>query len=214
MGNQRVFEELARIGILPVIRTDVPGNVGAAITALIESGLPVAEITMTVPDAIAVMGECSKRFGDRAIVGAGSVTTVADCEKAIAAGCRFVVTPTVNTDVIATCGRAGICVIGGGLTPSEILTVWQAGADAVKVFPAKAMGGAAYIRMLQEPLPHIPLVPTGGVNLDTLEEFITAGARLRGAGGDLAGKALIDAGDTEAIARRARQYADVLARSR
>lgn len=214
MSNQSVFKELARIGILPVIRTESPGNVGSAIAALIEGGLPVAEITMTIPDAIALMAECSGRFADRAFIGAGSVTSVADCEKAIKAGCRFIVTPSVNTDIVDACNRAGICVIGGGLTPTEILTVWEAGADAVKVFPAKAMGGAAYIRMLHEPLPYIPLVPTGGVNLDTLEDYMVAGAKLMGAGGDLAGKALIDAGDSEAISRRARQYAAALGRSR
>jgi 2-dehydro-3-deoxyphosphogluconate aldolase/(4S)-4-hydroxy-2-oxoglutarate aldolase len=214
MKTVAVFAALKQAGVVPVIRAESEKRVLAAVEALAGGGIPVAEITLTVPNAIQTIERCTGHFGDTVIVGAGTVTRAEDAQRAIAAGCRFIVTPTVNIAVIDVCRQAGVCVIGGALTPTEILTVWEAGADAVKVFPAKAVGGPAYIKMIHEPLPHIPLVPTGGVNLDTIEAFLSAGAEFVGAGSDLAGRALIDAGDTEEITRRARRYVAAIGRAR
>jgi 2-dehydro-3-deoxyphosphogluconate aldolase/(4S)-4-hydroxy-2-oxoglutarate aldolase len=214
MKKKTVFQALRQTGVVPVIRTESEKNVLAAVTALIDGGIPVAEITLTIPNAIRMIENCIKHLGDKVILGAGSVTQAVECENAIKAGCRFIVTPTVKTEVIAICRRAAVCVIGGALTPTEILNTWEAGADAVKVFPAKAVGGPAYIRMIHEPLPHIPLVPTGGVNIETLADYIAAGAAFVGAGGDLAGKVLIAAGKTEEITTRARQYVAVIKKMR
>jgi 2-dehydro-3-deoxyphosphogluconate aldolase/(4S)-4-hydroxy-2-oxoglutarate aldolase len=214
MKKKTVFKTLKKTGVVPVLRTDSEKNVLAAVAALIDGGIAVAEITLTIPNAIRVIENCIDRFGNRVILGAGSVTQAQACENAIKAGCRFIVTPTVKTEVIAVCRRADVCVIGGGLTPTEILNSWEAGADAVKVFPAKAVGGPTYIRMIHDPLPEIPLVPTGGVNLETLVEYIHAGAEFIGAGGDLAGKALIESGKTEQISTRARQYTAAIQKAR
>ncbi len=216
MDKQTVLNRLKAVGVVPVVRAESAEHVIGAVEALIEGGIPVAEITMTVPGAIGVIERCVARFGDRLTVGVGSVTSAAMGRDAIAAGSVFVVTPTAKPEVIDVCNRSRRLVIAGALTPTEILSVWEAGADAVKVFPAKAMGGPAYIRMIREPLPHIPLAPTGGVNLATLADYFAAGVVFVGAGGDLVDKNAVNSGDRRTIAARAGQYAAAIraARSR
>jgi 2-dehydro-3-deoxyphosphogluconate aldolase/(4S)-4-hydroxy-2-oxoglutarate aldolase len=206
MDKEAVFRKFVDTGVVPVIRADTEKETLLAIEALLDGGIPIAEVTMTVPDAIAIIEHCVRRFADQLIVGAGTVTDLITCSKAIAAGSQFVVTPTVKTDVIGLCRKESVCVIGGALTPTEILSVWEAGADAVKVFPAKAMGGADYIRMIHEPMPHIPIVPTGGVTLETLGDYFEAGAVFIGSGGDLVRRRLLKDGDRAEITRRAVQY--------
>jgi 2-dehydro-3-deoxyphosphogluconate aldolase/(4S)-4-hydroxy-2-oxoglutarate aldolase len=201
-----VFGKLVETGIVPVIRADTEKETLLAIEALLAGGIPVAEITMTVPDAITIIERCVRDFADRLLVGAGTVTDSATCAKAIAAGSRFVVTPAVKTEVIELCRKEGVCVIGGALTPTEILAVWEAGADAVKIFPAKAVGGPAYIRMIHEPMPHIPLVPTGGVSLETVEGYFDAGAAFVGSGGDLVNRRFLKNGERGLITERAAEY--------
>ena len=197
---------LRQVGVVPVVRAESPDNVVRAVEALLEGGIPVAEITMTVPGAVQVIKRCVAYFGDRITLGAGSVTSADMCSEVIAAGSVFVVTPVLKLAVIDVCKRCGVCAVAGALTPTEIFAAWEAGADVVKVFPAKAMGGAAYLRMVHEPLPHIPLTPTGGVTLETLAEYFKAGAPFVGAGGDLVSKKAIDSDDSQAITERARQY--------
>jgi 2-dehydro-3-deoxyphosphogluconate aldolase/(4S)-4-hydroxy-2-oxoglutarate aldolase len=216
MEKQKVIATLTQIGVVPVVRAESADNVVLAVEALVAGGIPVAEITMTVPGAGAVIRRCASHFGDRITLGAGSVTSAAMCTEVIDAGSVFVVTPVFTAEVIAVCKRREVCVIAGALTPSEIFAAWEAGADAVKVFPAKAMGGAAYLRMVHEPLPHIPLIPTGGVTLETLADYFEAGAPFVGAGGDLVNKKAVASGDRRAITERARQYAAAIrvARSR
>jgi 2-dehydro-3-deoxyphosphogluconate aldolase/(4S)-4-hydroxy-2-oxoglutarate aldolase len=206
MDKQKVMANLTQIGVVPVVRAESADNVVRAVEALLEGGIPVAEITMTVPGAIKVIKRCAAHFGERITLGAGSVTSAAICSEVIDAGSVFVVTPVFKAAVIAVCKRRDVCVVAGALTPTEIFVAWEAGADVVKVFPAKAMGGAAYLRMVHEPLPHIPLTPTGGVTLETLAEYFNAGAPFVGAGGDLVNKKAIDSGDAWAIKERARQY--------
>ncbi|RJR36380.1 MAG: bifunctional 4-hydroxy-2-oxoglutarate aldolase/2-dehydro-3-deoxy-phosphogluconate aldolase [Desulfobacteraceae bacterium] len=206
MDKNTVFQKLITTGIVPVIRADNERETLLAVEALLDAGIPVAEITMTVPDAITIIERCVRRFGDIVLVGAGTITDGATCARAISAGSRFVVTPCVKTEVIEACRKEGVCVIGGALTPTEILTVWEAGADAVKIFPAKTMGGPGYIKMIHEPMPNIPLVPTGGVNLETLGAYLDAGAAFVGSGGDLVNRQLLKKGDRKAITDRAREY--------
>ena len=191
MDKKSILKKIEQVGVVPVVRAESSDNVVAAVEALVEGGIPVAEITMTVPGAVTVIERCAAHFGDRITLGAGSV---------------FVVTPVFKAAVVEVCKHRGVCVVVGALTPTEIFTAWEAGADVVKVFPAKAMGGAAYLRMVHEPLPQIPLTPTGGVTLETLADYFKAGVPFVGAGGDLVSKKAIDAGDTQAIAKRARQY--------
>jgi 2-dehydro-3-deoxyphosphogluconate aldolase / (4S)-4-hydroxy-2-oxoglutarate aldolase len=214
VDKQTVLNNLTQVGVVPVVRAESGDLVLRAVEALAQGGIPVAEITMTVPGAVTVIQRCAVHFGDRITLGAGSVTGAGMCAEVIDAGSVFVVTPVLNPAVIAVCNDRGVCVVAGALTPTEIFTAWEAGADAVKVFPAKAMGGAAYLRMVHEPLPHIPLTPTGGVTLETLADYFKAGAPFVGAGGDLVDKKAIHSGDTQAITDRARLYAAAIRAAR
>jgi 2-dehydro-3-deoxyphosphogluconate aldolase / (4S)-4-hydroxy-2-oxoglutarate aldolase len=206
MDKKSILKRIEKVGVVPVVRAESSDNVLRAVEALVEGGIPVAEITMTVPGAVTVIARCAAHFGDRITLGAGSVTSAGMCSEVIDAGSVFVVTPVFKAAVIDVCKQRGVCVVAGALTPTEIFSAWEAGADVVKVFPARAMGGAAYLRMVHEPLPHIPLTPTGGVTLETLADYFKAGVPFVGAGGDLVSKKAIDAGDTRAITKRARQY--------
>ncbi len=214
MNSISVFKRLCRIGILPVIRSDEKRQAINAVEALRRGGIPVSEITMTVPGAISVIRDLMDQKDDRLIIGAGTVTDVQTCGAAIDAGCQFVVTPILDLEVIRLCRSKEVCIIGGALTPTEVHATFLAGADAVKVFPAKALGGPAYIRMLREPFPDIPLVPTGGVNLETLSAFFKAGALLVGAGGDLVNRDVLRSGNIEQITARAREYVSAVAKLR
>jgi 2-dehydro-3-deoxyphosphogluconate aldolase/(4S)-4-hydroxy-2-oxoglutarate aldolase len=176
---------LRDVGIVPVIRAESADAALAVVEALAEAGLAVAEITMTVPDAIAVIASVAKRFGDRVLVGAGTVTDAATAELAVDAGAAFIVTPCFVPTVIDFARDADIAVIPGALTPTEILEAHRQGGDMVKVFPVQNVGGAAYLRALRGPFPTIPLVPTGGVALENVSEMFDAGAAAIGVGGEL-----------------------------
>jgi len=205
-----ILDVLAEIGIVPVVRADDEREAFGAAEALLEGDIPVCEITMTVPGAIEVIKRLNKEFSGVLTVGAGTVKTLEMCERALQAGCQFIVTPTVNLNVVSLCRKEGVCVIGGALTPTEILSVWEAGASAVKVFPAKAVGGPHFIRMIHDPFPEIDLVPTGGVDLNTLPEYLKAGAVFVGAGGDLVNRGTLKQGNFREISERARQYVAVI----
>ncbi len=214
MQKGEVFRILKEIGVVPVVRAETAEEVLLAAEALVEGGLPVAEITLTVPEAVRAIRACAARFGNRLVLGAGSVTDPRQCPEVIEAGCLFVVTPVFKHAVVDRCRREGVGVICGALTPSEIVSAWEAGADAVKVFPVKALGGASYLQMVHEPLPQIPLVPTGGVTLETLEEYFRAGAPFVGVGGDLVDRRSVQRRDRSALAERARRYVEAVQAAR
>ncbi|MGD2125036.1 MAG: bifunctional 4-hydroxy-2-oxoglutarate aldolase/2-dehydro-3-deoxy-phosphogluconate aldolase [Desulfobacteraceae bacterium] len=214
MMRSATLDVLAKIGIVPVVRADKEQDAVDAAGALLEGGIPACEITMTVPHAIGVIKRVSEAFSGWMTIGAGTVTDLEMCQKAIEAGSQFIVTPTLSPGVISLCKKENLCVIGGALTPTEILSVWEAGASAVKVFPAKAVGGPDYIRMIHEPFPEISLVPTGGVDLATLPRYLKAGAIFAGAGGDLVNKEAFQKGSINLITERARQYVSVIREAR
>jgi 2-dehydro-3-deoxyphosphogluconate aldolase/(4S)-4-hydroxy-2-oxoglutarate aldolase len=214
IDKQHVLDRLTSVGVVPVVRAESADNVVRAVEALAEGGLPVAEITMTVPGAVEVIRRCAAHFGGRVTLGAGSVTSAAACAEVIDAGSVFVVTPVFKAAVVDVCRQRGVCVVVGALTPTEIFTAWEAGADVVKVFPAKAMGGAAYLRMVREPLPQIPLTPTGGVTLETLADYFKVGVPFVGAGGDLVSREAMQTGRMELITERARRYAEAVRTAR
>ncbi len=214
MKRVAVFKQLCRIGIIPVIRGDKKQEALFAVEALAQGGIPVAEITMTVPGAIDVIRSLVDQKGEELMIGAGTVTDAQTCAAAIGAGCRFVVTPILVPEVIGLCRDKNVCIIGGALSPTEVHATFLAGADAVKVFPAKALGGPSYFRMLREPFPNIPLVPTGGVNLETMAEYFKAGAHLVGAGGDLVRRDALRNHDMEMITKRANEYVSAIRKVR
>lgn len=180
----KILEE----GIVPVIRVSSAQEAFEVARAIKEGGVSVIEVTMTVPGAMDAIREVSQKFGKEVLLGAGTVLDPETARMALINGARFLVSPSLNLDVIKMSNRYSAVVIPGALTPTEILTAWEAGADLVKVFPIAQVGGPAYIKAIQGPLPHVPLVPTGGVNLQNAGEFIKAGAAAIAVGGELVDK--------------------------
>lgn len=201
-----VLKRIEEIGVIPVVRAASPEDAVSAAEAIREGGIPILEITMTVPGAIEVIAELNKRFGDEVLVGAGTVLDHDAARACIGVGAQFIVSPSLNTQTIQFCNSQKVAVFPGALTPTEVVTAWQAGADAVKVFPCSAVGGPQYLRALKAPLPQVKLVPTGGVSITTAKDFIAAGAWALGVGADLANTAAIKAGKSESVIAAARSY--------
>ena len=186
----------------------------AVVEALAEAGLMVAEITMTVPRAIEAIASVTKRFGGKVLVGAGTVTDAETARRALDAGAGFIVTPCLVPDVIDAAHRADIAVLPGALTPTEVFEAYRKGGDMVKIFPAQSVGGAAYLRALRGPFPDIPLVPTGGVTLDTVGEMFDAGAAAVGVGSEMISKAALARSDYATIGALASQFLAAVRKSR
>ncbi len=209
--TQQIIE---RVGLIPVLRAKSVAQGRAVVDAMIAGGVTVVEVTMTVPNAVELIKELKKQFGDKLLLGSGTVTTAAQAQATIDAGAEFVVSPSLHPDVIATTKKNNKISCPGALTPTEAITAWNAGADYVKIFPCSAVGGASYLKSLLAPFPHLKIIPTGGVTLQTAEGFIKAGARALGVGSDLVNLAAIDSGHPETITETARAYLKVLADAR
>jgi 2-dehydro-3-deoxyphosphogluconate aldolase/(4S)-4-hydroxy-2-oxoglutarate aldolase len=205
---------IERVGLIPVLRAKNPAQAHAVVKAMIAGGVTVFEVTMTVPGAIDVLRDLKAEYGDKLLLGSGTVTTAEQAEATIDAGAEFVVSPSLHPAVIAMTKKKGKLSIPGSLTPTEVITAWDAGADYVKIFPCSAMGGASYLKSLLAPFPQLKLIPTGGVTLQTAESFLRAGAHALGVGSDLVNLAAVDAGTPETITETARAYLAVLAQFR
>jgi len=214
MSKQQVLATIREVGIVPVVRAESADEAGRAIDAIRAGGVSVIEITMTVPGALRLIEDLARRFGEDAVVGVGTVLDPETARACILAGAQFVVTPTLNRDTIACCRRYGVPVMPGALTPTEVLTAWEAGADMVKVFPCSALGGASYIKALKAPLPQIDLIPTGGVNLDTAADFIKAGSTALGVGADLVDLKALRDGKAALITERAQKLVAIVKAAR
>ena len=201
-----VLKRIEEVGIVPVVRASSPEEAVDVAEVIREGGIPIVEITMTVPGAITVIAELSKRYGDEVLIGAGTVLDPETARSCIAAGAQFIISPALNVQTIELCKVQRIAIFPGALTPTEVITAWDAGADAVKVFPCSAVGGASYLRALKAPLPDVKLVPTGGVSLATAKDFIAAGAWALGVGADLVNTKAIKAGDRKSVVAAARSY--------
>jgi 2-dehydro-3-deoxyphosphogluconate aldolase / (4S)-4-hydroxy-2-oxoglutarate aldolase len=212
--KQQVLAALREGGIVPVIRADSADTALRIVDALIAGGVRTLEITMTVPDAIGAIEAVAERFGSSVLLGAGTVTTRSLAEGSLDAGAEFLVTPCVVPEVIAVAKQRDVAVLPGAMTPTEVFAAWSSGGDIIKIFPASNVGGASYLKALKGPFPQIPLCPTGGVNLQTIGEFVKAGAAAVGVGGELVSKAAIDAGDYGRITELAKQYVAALAAAR
>ncbi len=199
---------------MPVLRARSHDEALAIALAIEKGGVPVLEITMTVPGAIEVIRQVIEKCGTRVLVGAGTVLDPESARLCILAGAQFVVSPSLKLSTIEMCHRYAIPVFPGALTPTEVVTAWEAGADAVKVFPCSALGGAAYLKALKAPLPQIELIPTGGVSLSTAEQFLAAGAFALGVGGDLIDAAAIAAGRLDQITDNAKKYTEIVQKFR
>lgn len=214
MTKQEVLRKIREIGVLPVVRADSANEAAQAIEAVKAGGINVFEITMTVPGAVELIAELSAQFGATALIGAGTVLTPEQARECVAAGAKFIISPALNLDTIKFCNENDVAVMPGALTPTEIVSAWNAGADCVKVFPAGALGGADYLKSLKAPLPHIELIPTGGVSLATAAGFIRAGATAIGIGADLVDLKALREGNAGLITERARQYLETVKTAR
>ncbi len=206
MNQLDVVSQIRKTGIVPIIRTADTETAIRSAEAVYEGGLRCAEITMTVHGALRALEEVAKRFDKRILLGAGTVLDPETARICILSGAEFLVTPSLNVRTIELAHRYSKAIFPGALTPTEILTAWEAGADGIKVFPCSAMGGAKYIRALRGPFPHIEFVPTGGVNLETIGEFLSAGCCAVGVGGELVDAKSIASGNYAQITERARQF--------
>lgn len=212
MSKVKTIEQLRTVGILPVIRAASADEAFQLIEHIVAGGINVIEITMTVPGAVELIAKVVKTFD--ALIGAGTVLNAGDALRCIDAGAQFIVSPALNFETIELCSKLGIAVLPGALTPTEVVNAWNAGADVVKVFPAGAMGGASYLRSLKAPLPHVKMIPTGGVTLSTAADFIRAGAEAVGVGADLANVNALHNGNPEIIMETAGKYLEIVASAR
>ncbi len=214
MTKQEVAMRVAEIGIVPVVRAATAKQGMQAAEAVCKGGIPIVEMTMTVPGAIDLITQISKSMGSDVLIGAGTVTDAGTAQRCIDAGAQFLVSPGFDLETVKLANRLGKLIMAGGLTPTEVITAWKAGSDLVKIFPCGTVGGAKYIKALKAPLPHIPMIPTGGVNLNTAAEFIQAGSAALGIGGELVSAAALQSGNTSEIVESARKFVAIVRETR
>ena len=212
MNKVKILVRMREAGVLGVIRVQAVEDLGGIARALRNGGLECVEITMTTPGALRAIEEAGGKL-EGVTMGAGTVLDGTTARQAILAGAEFLVTPTVEPDVIEMAHRYGVVVIPGAMSPTEILTAWEMGADMVKVFPASVLG-PSYLKAIRGPLPQIPLVPTGGITADNAGEFIRAGAALVCAGGWLVDKKAVAESRYEVLTERARQLVETVRKAR
>jgi 2-dehydro-3-deoxyphosphogluconate aldolase/(4S)-4-hydroxy-2-oxoglutarate aldolase len=214
MNKQKIRDRIAEIGVVPVVRASSSREALIAAEAVCQGGIPIVEITMTVPGAVEVIRELSKSSAAEVLIGAGTVLDPETARRCLDAGAQFLVSPGLNLQTVELAVREKILIMAGALTPTEVITAWNAGSDFVKIFPCGQVGGAKYIKALKGPLPQIPLVPTGGVNLNTAAEFIEAGAAALGIGGELVQAEALKSGKSQVIADNARKFVEIVKQTR
>ncbi len=197
---------IIKIGIIPVVRAATAEHAIQGVDACRRGGILAAEITMTVPGALRALEKLADLFGGSMLLGAGTVLDAETARASILAGAEFLVAPNMRPATIEMAKRYSKAIFPGALTPTEVLAAWEAGADAVKVFPCGNMGGAKYIKALKGPYPQIEMVPTGGVSLESVGDFFKAGACALGIGGELVDGGLMKEGRFDVIEERARQF--------
>lgn len=214
MNIDDVIRKIEEIGIVPVVRAATVEEATRAVEAICAGGIPVVEITMTVPDAISVIRGVAKQYGNKVLIGAGTVTNAEQAESCLRAGAEFLVSPGLAPPVLAVAKAAGKLAIPGALTPTELMNAQNEGARLVKIFPCGNVGGAKYLRSLKAPFPKALLIPTGGVNAANAAEFIAAGALALGVGADLIDAKALREGNLEKISTAAQELVQAVATAR
>jgi 2-dehydro-3-deoxyphosphogluconate aldolase/(4S)-4-hydroxy-2-oxoglutarate aldolase len=214
MNRAEICRQIEEVGIVPVVRAPSEELAMRAADALLAGGVSVFEITMTVPNAQAVIRALVKRFASEALVGAGTVLSADDARSCIDAGAQFIVSPGLDHDTIEAAHASNVPVMPGALTPTEVISAYKAGSDMVKIFPCSAVGGAKYLKALKGPLPQVKMLPTGGVSLATVAEFIAAGAAALGIGTELVDTKALAAGQDAVITQRAKELVAAVATAR
>ncbi|MBM80509.1 MAG: 2-dehydro-3-deoxyphosphogluconate aldolase [Planctomycetaceae bacterium] len=209
MDRQEQLQRVLDCGIVSIIRASSGEQLVNVAKALYEGGIDVIEVTFTVPGVLDIISAVRDELGDKILLGAGTVLDTESARAAILAGAEFIVTPTVNEDVIKVCNRYSKAIMPGAFTPTEVLKAWEAGADIVKIFPADAVG-PSYLKAIHGPMPQVRLLPTGGVNLDTLPAFVNAGACAVGLGSSLVEKKAVEEGNMDRIRDLASQYVELM----
>lgn len=214
LQKREVVDRIINEGLITLIRSASAEEALAAAEALSEGGASLIEVTMTVPGAIEVVRELARRRSGSCLIGAGTVLDSETGRLALLAGAQFLVSPSLNFDLIQLAHRYSVVVIPGALTPTEVLAAWNAGADFVKVFPVGQLGGPDYVRALKGPFPQILLLPSGGVNLNNLGEFIKAGATAVAVGSEIVDKAALREKNFQVIRDKTRAALQAIARAR
>lgn len=209
-----VIRRIGEVGIVPVVRTGKVEEAMRAVEAICNGGIPIAEITMTVPNAVSVIREVAQQYAGKVLIGAGTVITSEQAEACIRAGAEFLVSPGLAASVLSVARAAEKLAIPGALTPTELIQAQEHGARLVKIFPCGNVGGAKYLRALKAPFPNAALIPTGGVNAANAGEFVAAGAFALGVGADLVDTAALRAGNLEKITAGARELVEAVASAR
>jgi 2-dehydro-3-deoxyphosphogluconate aldolase/(4S)-4-hydroxy-2-oxoglutarate aldolase len=209
-----VIGRIGEIGIVPVVRAASVEDATRAVEAICAGGISIIEITMTVPNAPAVIRQVVRAHGSVALIGAGTITTAEQAERCIAAGAQFLVSPGLSIAALSVARAASILAIPGALTPTELMLAQENGAKLVKIFPCGNVGGAKYLKSLKGPFPHATLIPTGGVNALNAAEYIAAGAFALGVGGELVDAAALRAGNLGKITQAARELVQAVQAAR
>src|SRR5215471_15766116 len=209
-----VIRKIGEIGIVPVVRASSVEEANRAIEAICAGGIPVVEITMTVPNAITVIREVVQRRGTDVLIGAGTVTNAEQAESCVRAGAQFLVSPGLAMSVLSVARVHNRLAIPGALTPTELMNAQEHGATLVKIFPCGNVGGAKYLKSLKAPFPHAQLIPTGGVNAANAADFIAAGAYALGVGADLVDATALKEGNLEKITTAAKELVQAVTAAR
>lgn len=213
MSRDTTLSRIINSGVVAVLRAPTGEMLADVAAALLAGGVEAVEVTFTVPGAHRVIEHVADRLGDKLLLGAGTVLDPETARAALLAGAEYIVTPTVNVKVIELCRRYNKAILPGALTPTEVLTAWEAGADIVKIFPSE-LTGPGYLKALRGPLPQVRVMPTGGVNLQTAADFLRAGACALGIGGSLVEPKAVANRDLARIESLARQYVEIVKKTR
>jgi len=214
MTKEQAASRIVEIGIVPVVRASSAEHAIQAAEAVCRGGIPIVEMTMTVPGAIEAISHLVKSAGAGVLIGAGTVLDAETAQRCVDAGAEFIVSPGFDLETVALVNRLEKLMIAGALTPTEVIRAWRSGSDFVKIFPCGAVGGAKYIKALKAPLPQVPLIPTGGVNLNTAADFIHAGAAALGIGSELVSTDAIKSGNLNEIVEASRKYVAIVREAR
>ena len=215
MALEDTIRRIREIGIVPVIRAANLDEARQAINAICAGGIPILEVTMTVPNAPAMIRELVQHYGHQVLTGAGTVTTARQAEVCLEAGAQFLVSPGLSSAVLHVAAQHGTLAIPGALTPTEVMAALEAGARVIKIFPCGSAGGAKHIKALRAPFPETPFIPTGGVNLSNAAEYLAAGSFALGVGADLVDLAALRKNESQKIVEMAKSLVETvrLARS-
>ena len=213
MSKEKDLQRIVDCGVVAIVRFDRPEELVEVARAIRAGGVDVIEFTMTTPNALSIIAASAEEFGEEVLLGAGTVLDPETARAAILSGARYIISPTLNPRVIELCHRYGVIVVPGAFTPTEILTAWELGADMVKVFPAAALG-PGYIKDILSPLPQVKLLPTGGVSLSNVAQFIKAGATAVAAGGSLVDKKAVDERDFARLTEMAGNFVKAIREAR